>query len=510
MKNLKRVLPLFLFVPFGAAAVPPIVIGLLGIALVTAGYSAFRGLVPLNLRQSFEFFSSCWSCDVFSKILYAMSSFIPKAYHAIGTAVIPIAAGLTLVYFAWQIASDYLHLKLRDPWQIAYDVGIHLIKLAVVVVLLAFSLPRFVSDYFIQPIMSVGLSYNSVIRGQIMPEGSEFKDSLPTCIVATAAASSGVPRNQPSNANGQQSNMNDQQADVEISDDGAFSPKLMINMLCQIAEAHRLTGLGMTVGSTILDMSFVFPYSWFFIPNLFYVLLGLILMIMFLWALIPVPIYFLEVFVNLSLNLVMLPLMLLGWLFEKWGLFPGGVKGKGIKGIIDDIVKNTCGIALVGIFIGFALMFLNSMIGRSGGLDALTEAIKNNSARQLMNALQSNNKSLFVLILSGLFIGAFMNAIPNLVTKLFKNVHIPDTEKIQNAVGTLVVNTANSIGNKIKALMGGGESGGGSSGGSGGSGSSSGGGGGSGGSGGSSSGGSSGSSGGSGSGGSSSSGSGAP
>ncbi|MDR2268721.1 MAG: hypothetical protein LBD94_00880 [Rickettsiales bacterium] len=432
LKKLKKfLLPLLLYIPFGAkAAVPIIAIALIAAGVAIAGFSIYRSFVPVNLSGALEFFSSCWSCRMFSGIIENFSIFIPKLYDAIGENIIPIAAGMTLVWFAWTLLSDYIKITSEtNAWKITGDFGTHIIKLTFVVALLAFPLPRFIMNTFIEPVMNVGLSYNRIARNYIQPDDTSFE----TCIVATALQDSSGLETQ------------------------AYSPKLRHNILCQIAEFHRITGLGMTVGWTFLQMAFSYDYMHKvalvpLFPNVILIFSGALILLMFLWALFPVPIYFFEVFLKLTLDLLMLPLFLLGWLFNKWNIFPNG-GAKGVKEIVDEVVKNTCGIALVGLFAGFAILFLNGVIGAANGIDGLITALKDNNSDYLMESLMFNNDSLIVVILAGIFIGMFMNAVPVLVKKLFNNVEIPEAEKLQTAISTILKNTYKGIKGKVKALM---------------------------------------------------------
>jgi hypothetical protein len=419
---------LLFYVPFGASAIPPLVVALIVAAVAVAGFSIYRSFVPVDLSDGLAFFSSCWSCDLFSGILKNLSDFIPKIYGAIGTNIIPIAAGLTFVWFAWKIIDDYIHVSGNpDAWQITGMFGMQVIKLAFVAAILAFPLPKFMMDTFVAPVMNVGLSYNHVARDYIQPEDQSFEK----CLIATAL-------NDPSDADAQ-----------------AYSPKLRHNVSCQIAEFHQITGLGMTLGWAFANMAFDADYMFLhFLPNVLLLIAGLTIMMMFFWALMPVPLYFLEVFVKLSLDLVMLPLMLLGWLFSGWTIFPSGKQN--IMEIINDAVKNTCGIALVGLFSGFAVLFLREVVGDMNGTNALVYALQTNDSKYLMDALSLNNGSMVNMIFAGIFVGMFMNAIPTLVKRLFKDLSIQDkisqdAEKLRDNIAAVVKNVSKGIQGKIKA-----------------------------------------------------------
>jgi hypothetical protein len=339
--------------------------------------------------------------------------------------MIPIAAALTFVWLAWTILDDYIKARSKiDAWELTGNFGKHLIKLAFVAALLSFPLPKFISETFVAPIMNVGLSYNHVIRAKLQPGDESFN----ACVLATALEERG-------------------------DDSGAYPGKLRANIACQIAEFHKLTGLGMTVGWTFANMGFAFDYMYFHVfPNVLLIFAGIIILFMFLWALLPVPIYFLEVFITLSLDMIMLPLMLLGWLFNTWDVFPNGIKSSnmGIKKIVDDVAKSACGIALVGLFMGFAMIFLSAAIGEMNGIEALAEAIRTNDSKFMMDALKFNNNSLIGILMIGLFLGMFMNAIPKLVKRLFANASIPNAEATMNTIKNWTKNIAGGIGKKLK------------------------------------------------------------
>lgn len=404
MSRLKKFWIVFLsFLPFTAGAAAPLLIG--GIAGVgaIAGFSIYRSAAPVNMSDALAFFSSCWSCQMFSDIMAAMSNLLPRAYSAIGSVTIPVCIGLTAIWFAWRLLSGYLGInKVEDAWAIAGGFGTHIIKLTFVCALLVFPLPRMLTSVVIEPIFNIGLSLNRVVAGD---------DKFAECIVATAIADP-----------------------VSVSSaaaaDGAYSPKLRHNLSCELANIHQLTGVGMTAGWTMLNMSFNSEYMhkilWNvpFFPNIPIFFVGLLILALFFAALVPIPLYLLEVFITLSMDLIMLPFMLLSWLFKDWNIFPKG--GKDVKGIIDDVVKNTLGIAMIGVFVSFAIIFLNSVFGSWNGMPALQAALANNDSTILMDGLVMANDSIITLILMGLFIAMFMTMIPALIKTLFANVAIPD------------------------------------------------------------------------------------
>ena len=131
-----------------------------------------------------------------------------------------------------------------------------------------------------------------------------------------------------------------------------------------------------------------------------------------------------EVLVKLSLDLVMLPFMLMSWLFKGWPIFPNG--GQTIKGMIDDVIKATAGIAMVGVFLTFSIMFLNAVFGQWDGADRLALALSENDSSILMDGLMMRNDSIITILLMGIFIAMFMTMIPALVKTLFAKVKIPE------------------------------------------------------------------------------------
>ncbi len=400
MSRLKKFWIIFLsFLPLSAGAVAPFVIKLaIGIGLIS-GFSIYRNMAPVNIQDALNFFSSCWSCQMFSEIISAMSGLLPRAYSAIGSFIIPVAVTLTIVWFAWKLFSGFFNAKIEEPWNLTSFFGVHLIKLAFVGALLVIPLPRLLTDIVVEPVFNVGLSLNRAVAGN---------DDFAKCTVATAIAES-----------------------ASVNPKEAFSPKLRHNLACEIANVHQMTGLGMTVGWTMLNMAFNDEYKhkimWDIpiFPNVPIFFAGLLIFVLFLLALVPIPIYFLEVLIKLSMDLIMLPFMMLSWLFKGWSndngsIFPDG--GKNIQEIINDVVKGTVGIALVGVFVSFSIMFLNAVFGKFEGTSRLQLALLQNDSTFLMDGLMMRNDSLITIVLMGLFIAMFMSMIPVLVKTLFADI----------------------------------------------------------------------------------------
>ncbi len=398
----------------GLAAVPFVVGGIAGLGAI-AGFSIYRSMAPVNMADAMSFFSACWSCDMFSAIISAMSNLLPGVYHALGLVIIPIAIGLTALWLGWTLLSGYLNIKVDNPLTITTNLTRHMIKLAFVITLMAAPLPRMISTIAIEPIFNIGLSLNRAASGD---------DAFASCIVATAIAD-------PASIS------------ADAANSGAFSPHLRHNLTCEIANVHQITGLGMTVGWTMLNMAFNDKYMhkimWDvpIFPNVPIFLGGLLILLLFFFALLPVPLYFLDALVTLSMDLIMLPLFLLGWVFKDWKIIPGG-GAKSIQEIINNAVKATVGIALVGTFVTFAIMFLNAVFGHWDGAATLGAAMAQNDPSILMDGLMMQNDSLITVVLMGLFIAMFMTMIPQLVKMLFKvEISSKTYDKVKKDLETL-------------------------------------------------------------------------
>ncbi len=143
----------------------------------------------------------------------------------------------------------------------------------------------------------------------------------------------------------------------------------------------------------------------------------------------------------------MLPLMLLSWLFSGWAIFPQG--GKNIRQIINDVVSGTLGIAMTGVFVTFAIMFMNAVFGNWNGASTLQAAMEANDSRILMDGLLMNNDTLVTVILMGIFISMFMTMIPALSKTLF-NVNI--SQDFYNTAKNDAINVWKGIKNLNKYL----------------------------------------------------------
>lgn len=389
------------FLPFGAGAVAPLVIaGIAGIGVI-AGFSIYRSSVPVDMAGAMEFFSTCWTCDMFSDIMATMSNLLPKVYHSIGTTMFPLAAGLMAVWFAWKLLNSFFNSKLEQPWDIASNFGTQMIRLTVLGALLLMPLPRLISDIVITPVFNVGMSINYAI---------DREDAFAKCVVTSAIADKTA-------------------ADAASANQGAFSPNLRHNLTCQIANLHQMTGLGMTVGWTMINMAFDSEYMHKILwnvpvfPNVPMFFAGLLILAIFFGAMLPVPLYFLEIFINLSIDLILLPLSLLAWMFGDWKILNLG--GNNIRKMIDDVIKSTAGIAMVGVFITFTSMFVNAIFGRWQGGTRLAAAMQQNDSKLLIDGLMLRNDSLITIILMGIFIAMFMVMMKPLIESLFSQVKIP-------------------------------------------------------------------------------------
>ncbi len=399
MSRLKKFWIAFLsLLPFTAGAWAPFVVALAAGGITIAGYSIYRSVNPVNMVDAYQFFSSCWSCDMFSSVMSTMSDILPKIYSSLGYVIIPFAILLMAIWFAWELTSNFINEKNIEPWSLASSFTNRIVKLAIVSIFLLAPLPRLISEIAIQPIFNVGLSLNRAVV---------HDDTFDSCVIATAIA-------------------DPVSVDEKAASQGAFSPKLRHNLACELSGVHQMTGLGMTVGWTMVNMAFNNEYMhkilWAIpiFPNVIMFFAGLLILALFFAALLPIPIYFLEIFITLALDLVMLPMMLLAWLFKGWKVVEIPSAGKTIQKIVNETVNGTLKLAVTGVFVTFAVMFLNAIFGDWQGQSVLITAIEQNDSKFLMDALMLRNDSLITIALMGIFIAMFMTMIPKLSNTFFK------------------------------------------------------------------------------------------
>ena len=399
MKALKKFWVWFIaMLPFSAWGVGPLVLGGAAVGVGIIGVSIWRTASPVDMQSALDFFTSCWTCQIFSDVMISMSNLLPKVYSALGRVIIPMSATLLAVFIAWNLFSNAINNKMENGSKIMGNFGTHIFRLSMLVILLALPLPRLITNVFIEPALVIGTSFDYVVS-----DNNKFSE----CMVATAIA-------------------DPVSISADASEYGAFSPKLRHQLACEIANVHQVTGLGMSVGWTIMNMAFNADYMHKILanvpifPNVPMFFAGLLILVLYFYALLPIPLYFLEVFVKLALDLVMLPLMLMAWMFddENFALFPKG--GKTIREMIDDVIKAVVGIALTVVFLTFSIMFLNVAFGSIDGINVLQQAIANNDSKILMDGLVFQNGSIVTSVLMGIFLAMFMTMIPQLTNMLFK------------------------------------------------------------------------------------------
>ena len=86
------------FLPFGASAVSPWLVGAAAGVTGIAGFSIYRSMSPVDMADAFDFFSSCWTCQMFSDIMSTMSGLITRVYSAIGHTIVPVAVMLVVIF----------------------------------------------------------------------------------------------------------------------------------------------------------------------------------------------------------------------------------------------------------------------------------------------------------------------------------------------------------------------------------------------------------------------------
>lgn len=401
------------FLPFSAGAFSPLLIGGIAFGGGIIGVSIWRNVSPVNMSDALSFFSSCWSCQIFSDVVATMSNIIPVTYKSLGGIIIPFAIVLTAIWFAWQLLKLFITPRQDGTidnwgWHLAGQWGTHVIRVLFVGALLLVPLPRMISSVVLEPVFNIGLSMNYTMSV------ADARQNYANCIIATAVSDVSATR-----------------TDAANPGINAFSPRFRHNLTCQIANIHQMTGLGMTIGWTMLNMAFNYDYMhklmWGIpiFPNVPLILTGLLILALYLSALLPIPLYFLEIFIKLSIDFVLLPLTLLSWIFKGWKIFPSG-KGN-IKQIINDVISGVLGLAMTGIFITFSIMLLNAAFGNWEGASALQTAITQNDSKILIDSLMSTtgSKSLITIILMGIFMTMFMVMIPALIKSLF-NITVSD------------------------------------------------------------------------------------
>ena len=398
MKWIKKFwMALVAMMPISAGAIAPLVLGALGVGAGIIGVSIWRNISPVNMEQAYNFFSSCWTCQIFSDVMIAMSNLLPGVYKAIGRVVIPMSATLLAVFIAWRLFSGFFNGKIEEASKIMGNFNVYLVRFVLLVGLLLIPLPRLISNILIEPALSIGTAFDYIVS-----DNNKFSE----CMVATAIADP-----------------------VSVSTDaagyGAFSPKMRHQLACEVSNIHQITGLGMTVGWTMLNMAFNSDYMHHILtvpmfPNIPLFFGGLLILVLYFFALLPIPLYFLEIFIKLSMDLIMLPLMLMAWMFDddNFAIFPKG--GRTIRQMIDDVVKAMVGIALTVVFLTFSIMFLNAVFGVWPGANRISTALAQNDSKIFLDGLMMQNDSIVTVVLMGIFIAMFMTMIPQLTNMLFK------------------------------------------------------------------------------------------
>ena len=167
------------FLPFSAGAFSPLALGGIAFGGGILGWSIYRSVSPVNLSDAMDFFSTCWSCRLFSEIVAQMSNVIPVTYGALGDVIIPFAIALTAIWMAWEVLKPYVTSGggQLDGWSIGGKLGVQIIRVLTVSALLAVPLPRLISSMIIEPVFSIGMSMNYTISA------TDARQNYANCII---------------------------------------------------------------------------------------------------------------------------------------------------------------------------------------------------------------------------------------------------------------------------------------------------------------------------------------
>ncbi|MDR0319560.1 MAG: hypothetical protein LBH81_02360 [Rickettsiales bacterium] len=407
----------------GFAAVPAAVVGLAGAAAGVVGLSVYRSFVATDTAAAFDFFSSCWSCRIFSGITGAMSDSAAAIYASLGEFTALLAIILTPIYLAWKLLGGYLSGKPEtNAWKVGGGAGLHLVKLAFVSMLLLFPLPSLIGRTAVEPLMNLSLSFQSALGAA----NAESNINFDACLVASIAL------------------------DNPERTQGVFSPGFKNKMRCSIAGLHALAATGMTAGWLLVNSAFdAKNFKFVIFPNFGMLALGFLLMLVYFWIIIPIALAFLEFVVKFAIDMLFLPLMLLGWLFKGNPFWDA--KDEDMMGLINDVVKTAVGLGLLSIFLGFALMLAGYAIG-GPGMMSLGEAFMANDSSMILNPDSLLNSHTVNLIFTGLFIAMFMTMMTELVKQITAEANIPsDLLKQVSSNTTALINSLKKFGKKKSA-----------------------------------------------------------
>ena len=216
MKVLKKFWLWFIALfPLSAGAVVPLVIGGAAVGVGIIGVSIWRTASPVDMASALDFFSSCWTCQIFSDVMISMSNLLPKVYSAIGKIVIPMSATLLAIFIAWRMGAGFINGKFEEASKIMGNFGSYIVKLVILITLLLMPLPRMITSILIEPALTIGTSLDYIVS-----DNNKFSE----CMIATAIADPVT-------------------VSADASGYGAFSPKLRHQLACEVANVHQITQL---------------------------------------------------------------------------------------------------------------------------------------------------------------------------------------------------------------------------------------------------------------------------
>jgi hypothetical protein len=295
--------------------------------------------------------SYCWSCPLFRLMYNISSSYAIAEYEFIK----PAALKLLIIGFAfWILYFTFNALnplgKIMSPGEYGETIYKNFAVASFSAFLLTAASPTVIYEYGITPIISLGVQYSKDVL-----ETTGVKIDLKNC---RASQVKDIPLFKTENGE-------------EKKYEQAFSDEAKNELTCLIEGFSSLQSRYMTVGKYLMQYSFNPAYSQsFFNPGMF--IAGFIVMLLFATILMTFPLILLSAFFNLSIVCLMMPLLVVSWVFD--------YTKKYVTTAIEIVIQATLTIVFLSIISAYLVTGMQTVYtGGNKGSDAISKYITDTS-----------------------------------------------------------------------------------------------------------------------------------
>ena len=331
------------------------------LALMAFASPAFASVCGIPGPQMMDWaLSNCLICDLVSLLLGAINTVATQSFDMMGDvgggpAISLMAIGFAL-WLGWHIGNYFINYKYPDPMEFMTELGRCAFRVTFIAAILM--LPASLAvDFIISPIITMA---TELILGLIN-----------TDIMADIAANNSI--------SGSKNFCVAALNDSGIGNGMALSPQVLNSIMCMVQSVYYEAAKGLIAGMGIVCNAQFLNFIIFSIPDVGMWIIGIIIIIVFMVITFTVSFGLVDYIVRIGFVLVMLPLLLVAWVFP--------ITRQYTKRGWELFLNSLLCLVVMSIAVGLILKLLFSVLGNSEEVDA---CINEDRMGDLYNIIYTN------------------------------------------------------------------------------------------------------------------------